>query len=134
MKQKYEFKVDYEDEAKTDGKALWIYKILIDLINHFHIVPRFWISVRSLMCVMLFFGYCFNYMQKIDMSIAIVCMVNQTALKQMAKYSPDQNLNHTGLMNQSTTASISTNHQSCASNLAQINGTSHKLHVFLRIS
>lgn len=81
-----------------------------------------------------FLGYCLNYMQKIDMSIAIVCMVNQTALKQMAKYSLDQNLNHTVYLNQSTSNSISSNHHSCASNLGQANGTSHKLHVFLRIS
>ena len=46
--------------------------------------PSFWISVRFLLSMLIFFGYCFNYMQKVDMGIAIVCMVNNTALKEMS--------------------------------------------------
>lgn len=38
------------------------------------------------MAVFLFFGYCLNYMQKIDMSIAIVCMVNHTALEKQVTH------------------------------------------------
>jgi hypothetical protein len=30
---------------------------------------------------MLFFGYALQYSQKINISVAIVCMINQTALK-----------------------------------------------------
>lgn len=30
---------------------------------------------------MLFFGYAIQYSQKINMSVSIVCMINQTALK-----------------------------------------------------
>ncbi|CAF0884906.1 unnamed protein product [Brachionus calyciflorus] len=43
--------------------------------------PSFIFSVRFLMAFVMFFGFCLNYMQKIDMSIAIVCMINNTALK-----------------------------------------------------
>ena len=70
--------------------------------------PSFYLSMRFFMGILLFFGYCLNYMQKIDMSISIVvrvsfkefltlplsvlnpfffkqCMVNQTALNKMAR-------------------------------------------------
>lgn len=40
--------------------------------------------MRFLLSMLIFFGYCFNYMQKVDMGIAIVCMVNNTALKEMS--------------------------------------------------
>lgn len=48
--------------------------------------PSFLLSIRFLLSMVIFFGYCFNYMQKVDMGIAIVCMINNTALK-------EQNLN-----------------------------------------
>lgn len=47
--------------------------------------PSFYFSVRFLMAILLFIGYCLNYMQKIDLSIAIVCMVNQTALDELKR-------------------------------------------------
>ncbi|RNA04067.1 inorganic phosphate cotransporter isoform X3 [Brachionus plicatilis] len=43
-------------------------------------IPRLFPSVRLLMSLLIFLGYCFQYMLKINMSIAIVCMVNNTAL------------------------------------------------------
>lgn len=42
--------------------------------------PKLFPSIRLLMSILIFFGYCFQYMLKINMSIAIVCMVNNTAL------------------------------------------------------
>ena len=33
-----------------------------------------------MMAVIIFFGYCFQYMLKINMSISIVCMVNYTSV------------------------------------------------------
>ena len=45
--------------------------------------PSFLISTRFLTSAILFFGYCFQYMLKINMSIAIVCMVNNTALNRL---------------------------------------------------
>lgn len=42
--------------------------------------PSFVLSIRFLTGVILFFGYCFQYMVKISISIGIVCMVNNTAI------------------------------------------------------
>jgi hypothetical protein len=42
------------------------------------------ISVRFMMALLAFFGYAVQYIQRIDMSVAIVCMVNNTALKARA--------------------------------------------------
>jgi hypothetical protein len=36
--------------------------------------------MRFLLAIMAFFGYCIQYMLKINLGIAIVCMVNFTAL------------------------------------------------------
>ena len=44
-------------------------------------VPSFFVSVRFIVTIMAFFGYCLQYMLKINLGIAIVCMVNQTALR-----------------------------------------------------
>ncbi len=43
--------------------------------------PPFLLSTRFLCVCLLFFGYSFNFMQKIDMGIAVVCMTNHTALQ-----------------------------------------------------
>jgi len=51
--------------------------------NNSKVPPSFLISVRFLCVILIFFGYCFNFMQKIDMSIAIVCMTNHTAIKML---------------------------------------------------
>jgi hypothetical protein len=48
----------------------------------FYKEPSFLLSIRFLLSIIIFFGYCFNYMQKVDMGIAIVCMINNTALKE----------------------------------------------------
>lgn len=45
--------------------------------------PSFIISTRFLLAIMIFFGVGFQYMQKIDMGIAIVCMVNSTAVQEL---------------------------------------------------
>ncbi|CAF0884868.1 unnamed protein product [Brachionus calyciflorus] len=44
--------------------------------------PSFLFSTRFVVTVMAFFGYCLQYMLKINMGIAIVCMVNNTALRE----------------------------------------------------
>ena len=36
-----------------------------------------------MIAIIAFFGYAVQYIQRIDMSVAIVCMVNNTAIKQM---------------------------------------------------
>jgi hypothetical protein len=46
--------------------------------------PSFLISVRFLVALIAFLGYAVQYIQRIDMSVAIVCMVNNTALKARA--------------------------------------------------
>ena len=70
-------------------------------------------------------------MQKIDMSIAIVCMVNQTAIKQMQKASFEQNLNFSSLQN--TTLSVTTvQNDACVRNMMVGNGTK-KVYVFMII-
>lgn len=46
-------------------------------------MPPFLFSVRFMCVILIFMGYCFNFMQKIDMSIAIVCMTNHTAIKML---------------------------------------------------
>ena len=39
------------------------------------------LSVRFLIAIIAFFGYCIQYMQKVSMSIGILAMVNHTALR-----------------------------------------------------
>jgi hypothetical protein len=51
------------------------------IVVGYPIVP----SVRFLLSVIIFAGVAVQYMQKIDMGIAIVCMVNNTALKEQSK-------------------------------------------------
>lgn len=46
-----------------------------------YLAPRLVPSIRFLLSVCLFFGVGVQYMQKIDMGLGIVCMVNNTALK-----------------------------------------------------
>lgn len=43
--------------------------------------PSFLISVRFLIAIIAFLGYAVQYIQRINMSVAIVCMVNNTAIK-----------------------------------------------------
>ena len=43
--------------------------------------PRFYFSIRFLLSCLVFCGTAVQYMQKIDISIGIVCMINNTALK-----------------------------------------------------
>lgn len=43
-------------------------------------VPSFLRSIRFLLTIMAFLGYCMQYMLKINLGIGIVCMVNNTAL------------------------------------------------------
>lgn len=45
--------------------------------------PPFFCSMRFVVTIMAFFGYCLQYMLKINLGIAIVCMVNYTALEEM---------------------------------------------------
>jgi hypothetical protein len=45
--------------------------------------PAFFTSIRFLVAILAFFGYAIQYAQKIDMSVAIVCMINNTALTGM---------------------------------------------------
>jgi hypothetical protein len=46
---------------------------------------RLLLSIRFLLAILLFFGYAIQYTQKINMSVAIVCMVNNTALLEQSK-------------------------------------------------
>lgn len=48
-------------------------------------IPPFFCSVRFIVTIMAFFGYCLQYMLKINLGIAIVCMVNHTALSHDAE-------------------------------------------------
>jgi hypothetical protein len=43
-------------------------------------IIKFIFSIRFLISLMIFFAISLQYAQKIDMGIAIVCMVNNTAL------------------------------------------------------
>lgn len=45
--------------------------------------PSLIISVRLLMALILGFCYLINYMQRTNMSIAIICMVNSTAVLEL---------------------------------------------------
>ena len=44
--------------------------------------PSFIFSIRFVIALIALFGYAVQYMQRINMSVAIVCMVNSTALTQ----------------------------------------------------
>ncbi len=44
--------------------------------------PSFIFSVRFLIAIIAFLGYGVQYIQRVNMSTAIVCMVNHTALKE----------------------------------------------------
>lgn len=50
--------------------------------------PPFFCSVRFIVTIMAFFGYCLQYMLKINLGIAIVCMVNHTAVNNMFDLEP----------------------------------------------
>lgn len=56
--------------------------------------PSFLISIRFLIAVISFFGYAVQYIQRIDMSVAIVCMVNHTAAA-ILKQNESSQLNQT---------------------------------------
>ncbi len=43
--------------------------------------PSFFFSIRFLLAFLTFLGVAVQYMQKIDMGIGIVCMINNTALE-----------------------------------------------------
>ena len=43
--------------------------------------PNFFFSIRFLLTFLIFCGIAVTYMQRIDMGIGIVCMVNNTALE-----------------------------------------------------
>ena len=43
--------------------------------------PNFFLSIRFLLTFLIFCGIAVQYMQKIDMGIGIVCMINNTALE-----------------------------------------------------
>lgn len=47
--------------------------------------PSFFLSIRFLLALIAFVAYATQYTQKINMSVAIVCMVNNTALKETSK-------------------------------------------------
>lgn len=67
--------------------------------------PAFFGSVRFLVTVMAFFGYCLQYMLKINLGIAIVCMVNHTALNNLKSnqiFSESITLNNNSLIELTT--------------------------------
>ena len=43
--------------------------------------PSFLLSIRFLLALIAFLAYATQYTQKINMSVAIVCMINNTALE-----------------------------------------------------
>lgn len=45
-----------------------------------------WTSCRFCLAIIGFFGFVHNYAQRVGMSVAIVCMVNQTAVKQLEDF------------------------------------------------
>jgi hypothetical protein len=54
-------------------------------------------SVRFLVCLFLFFGMCTLYMQRINMSLAILCMVNNTWMQ--SQRSIEEPFNQTNVFN-----------------------------------
>jgi hypothetical protein len=62
--------------------------VKLNVINLIFLVkaPSFIISIRFLIAIIAFFGYAVQYIQKINMSVGIVCMVNNTAVKQVLKF------------------------------------------------
>ena len=73
--------------------------------------PSFIISVRFLCVMMILLGYCLNYMQKIDMGIAIVCMTNHTALKLMESNKTNLALNYNHSTSTSNDCPVQVNKQ-----------------------
>lgn len=58
----------------------------------------FYLSVRFLISVVAFVGYCVLNMQRVILSIAIICMVNNTAISNKITHSSPASLNHTLLI------------------------------------
>lgn len=46
--------------------------------------PPLLLSCRALVSILIFFGYTNMYLQRVGLSVAIVCMVNHTALRVLA--------------------------------------------------
>ena len=63
------------------------------------IEPSFLCSVRFLSTILIFFGYALNYMMKIDMGIAIVCMTNHTAVRLLHEKDPSFGIANYSYMN-----------------------------------
>jgi len=60
-----------------------------------------------MIAIIAFFGYAVQYIQRINMSVAIVCMVNNTAIKQM-RQSSSANLTSASLISNTSTLSQDT--------------------------
>lgn len=60
--------------------------------------PSLLFSMRFLLALIIFAGVGMQYMQKIDMGIAIVCMVNETAVKNMEPNNTHPVANLTGCL------------------------------------
>lgn len=72
--------------------------------------PSFFVSVRFLIAVVAFLGYGVLQMQRTITSIAIVCMVNSTALKEISDLKRNVT---TGTYSAHTSSNSSTNHPQC---------------------
>jgi hypothetical protein len=68
-------------------------------------------SYRFLIAIVAFFAYAAQYTQKINMSVAIVCMVNNTALKLQ---DPNLNLSSTEIVENTTQSSECGGYESSA--------------------
>eukprot|EP00918_Siedleckia_nematoides_P093921 GHVU01206233.1.p1 GENE.GHVU01206233.1~~GHVU01206233.1.p1 ORF type:complete len:538 (+),score=42.06 GHVU01206233.1:259-1872(+) len=80
--------------------------------------PPWWCSCRLLLAIIGFFGFINIYAQRVGMSVAIVCMVNQTAVRMLR----DAGLNESETVNSSAIS----NEPSCAKeqfNSIFLNGT-----------
>jgi hypothetical protein len=56
-----------------------------------------------MIAIIAFFGYAVQYIQRINMSVAIVCMVNNTAIKQMLQ-SSSANLTNANLISNTSSS------------------------------
>jgi hypothetical protein len=83
----------------------------------FWLAPSFLISIRFLLAIIAFSAYAIQYTQKINMSVAIVCMINNTALEERKHASALELTTTTTALPETTTSAIAAEahpHDSCS--------------------
>lgn len=104
------------DSPKSKVYVNLILSITCSILTGYKLIKEvsFWISVRFLLAMVMFLGYTLVYMQRSNMSIAIVCMVNSTAVLELES---QHNINSN--LSKDTSNAASMNQDVCVSKVSE---------------